>query len=189
MLKKLILSLALMAAPLLAAAEVPLGDDGLHKPTWLRTSFLDMRQDLADANALGLRLAVIVEQRGCIYCTKMHEQIFPIPAIDKMIRDNYYFVQINMFGDLDVTDFDGEVLSEQNMVQKWGVFFTPTILFAPEEVPDGQSLSDAAVAVMPGAFGKWMTLNMLTWVVNHGYDTSEQFQKYHARMLATQRNQ
>lgn len=189
MLKKLFLTLAFMAAPLAASAEVELGEDGLHKPTWLRTTFFDMRQDLEDANELGLRLAIIVEQRGCIYCTKMHNEIFPIPEIDAMIRDNYYFIQINMFGDLEVTDFDGEVMAERDIVKKWGVFFTPTTLFLPEEVPEGQSLSQAAVSVMPGAFGKWMTLNMLTWVAERGYDTDEHFQKYHARMFAIQRNQ
>ncbi len=189
MLKRLFLTLALMATPPVATAEVELGEDGLHKPTWLRNTFWDMRQDLEDANALGLRLAVIVEQRGCIYCTKMHNEVFPIPEINAVIRDNYYFVQINMFGNLEVTDFDGEVLTEQEMVQKWGVFFTPTTLFAPEEVAEGESLSEAAVAVMPGAFGKWMTLNMFTWVAEHGYDTDEQFQKYHAKMFAIQRNQ
>jgi len=98
-------------------------------------------------------------------------------------------VQINMFGDLEVTDFDGEVMAERDIVKKWGVFFTPTTLFMPEEVPEGEGLPQAAAAVMPGAFGKWMTLNMLTWVVDHGYDSDEHFQKYHARMFATQRNQ
>lgn len=189
MLKKLFLTLALMAAPVLASAEVELGEDGLHKPTWLRNTFLDMRQDLEDANALGLRLAVIVEQRGCIYCTKMHNEIFPIPEIDAVIRENYYFVQINMFGDLEVTDFDGEVMAERDIVKKWGVFFTPTTLFLPEDVAEGESLSQAAVAVMPGAFGKWMTLNMFNWVAMRGYDSDEHFQKYHARMFEIQRNQ
>jgi len=189
MLKKIFLTLALMAAPLAASAEVELGDDGLHKPTWLRDTFLDMREDLAEANALGLRLAIIVEQRGCIYCTKMHNEIFPIPSIDALIRENYFFVQLNMFGDLEVTDFDGEVLPERDIVKKWGVFFTPTILFMPEADPGEVSAAQAAVAVMPGAFGEYMTTNMLTWVLNRGYDTDEHFQKYHARMLETQRNQ
>ena len=188
MLKKLILTLALLASPMLASAEVELGDDGLHKPTWLRDTFLDMREDLDEANALGLRLAIIVEQRGCIYCTRMHNEIFPIPEIDALIRENYYFVQINMFGDLEVTDFDGEVLPERDIVKKWGVFFTPTTLFLREDVAEGQSVSEAAAAVMPGAFGKWMTLDMLTWVVEHGYDTDEHFQKYHAIMLESRRN-
>ena len=189
MLKNLFLTLAFITTPFVATAEVEVGEDGLHKPTWIRETFLDMREDLEEANALGLRLAIIVEQRGCIYCTKMHNEVFPIPEIDALIRDNYYFVQINMFGDLEVTDFDGEVMAERDIVKKWGVFFTPTTLFMPEDVPEGEGLPEAAAAVMPGAFGKWMTLNMLTWVVERGYDTDEHFQKYHARMFATQRNQ
>ncbi len=193
MLKKLFFALSLLALPAVGQAqegvEVEMGDDGLHKPTWLRETFLDMREDLAEANALGLRLAIIVEQRGCIYCKRMHTEIFPIPEIDSVIRENYFFVQINMFGDLEVTDFDGEVLPERDIVKKWGAFFTPTILFMPEEAPETGSVGDAAVAVMPGAFGKYMTLNMLNWVLLRGYDTEEHFQKYHARMLATQLNQ
>jgi len=119
----------------------------------------------------------------------MHTEIFPIPEIDSVIRENYFFVQINMFGDLEITDFDGEVLPERDMVKKWGVFFTPTILFMPEEVEPGANAAQSAVAVMPGAFGKYMTLNMFNWVLLRGYDTEEHFQKYHARMLATQLNQ
>lgn len=193
MLKKLFFALSLLALPVVGQAqqvyEVEMGDDGLHKPTWLRETFLDMNEDLAEANALGLRLAIIVEQRGCIYCKRMHTETFPIPEIDSVIRENYFFVQINMFGDLEVTDFDGEVLPERDIVKKWGAFFTPTILFMPEEAPEAGSAGDAAVAVMPGAFGKYMTLNMFNWVLLRGYDTDEHFQKYHARMLATQLNQ
>lgn len=189
MLKTLFLILAFTAAPLGASAEVELGDDGLHKPTWIRETFLDMREDLEEANALGLRLAIIIEQRGCIYCTRMHNEVFPIAEIDAVIRENFYFVQINMFGDLEVTDFDGEVMAERDIVKKWGVFFTPTTLFLPDEVPEGEGLPQAAAAVMPGAFGKWMTLNMLNWVVARGYDSDEHFQKYHARMFEVQRNQ
>ncbi len=188
MFKKLLLAFSLITSPLIAG-EVELGEDGLHKPTWLHDTFLDMREDLEEANSLGLRFAIIVEQRGCIYCTRMHNEVFPIPEIDAIIRDNYYFVQINMFGDLEVTDFDGEVMAERDIVKKWGVFFTPTILFMPEVAPESGSVAQAQVAVMPGAFGKFMTTNMLNWVLQRGYDTDEHFQKYHARMFETQRNQ
>ena len=51
------------------------------------------------------------EQRGCIYCTKMHKEVFPDPMSRKMIEDNYFVVQLNLHGDIEVTDFDGEVLS------------------------------------------------------------------------------
>ncbi|MBC7141618.1 MAG: thioredoxin fold domain-containing protein [Rhodobacteraceae bacterium] len=174
------LSLALPAA----ALEVPpLGDDGLHKPAWLRDTFKDMREDLAEANAEGKRLLVIVEQRGCIYCTRMHEEIFPEPEIDALIRDNYFVVQMNLFGDVEVTDFDGESLPEKDMAVKWGVVFTPTMIFLPEEVAEGQTVSQAAVVSMPGAFGKQTTAALLTWVKDHGYESGEHFQKYLAERV------
>ncbi len=173
-------ALMLSALPVLAGT---LGDDGLHKTDWMRDTFKDLREDLAEANAEGKRLALIVEQRGCIYCTQMHEEVFPIPAIDSYIKENFFFIQINMYGDVEVTDFDGETLSEKDMVRKWGLMFTPTMMFFPEEVGEGAA-PQVAVAQVPGAFGKHTTLNLLTWVKEKGYAGEETFQKYHARKLA-----
>ena len=168
----------LLALPVRAADVAPLGDDGLHKPTWLRDTFKDMREDLAEANAEGKRLMIIFEQRGCIYCTKMYEEVFPRPEIDALIRNNYFVVQMNLFGDVEVTDLDGETLPEKDMAMKWGVMFTPTMIFLPEDVPDGQTVAEAAVAKMPGAFGKGTTAALLTWVKDHEYENGENFQKY-----------
>lgn len=171
------------AAPVSA---VEMGDDGLHKTPWQRDTFKDLREDLAEANAEGKRLLVMIEQRGCIYCAKMHKEVYPDPEITKMIEDNYFVIQINMFGDVDVTDFDGEVLSEKQAVAKWNTFFTPTNLFFPEEVPEGLNAAQAAVATVPGAFGRSTTYNFMQWVLDHGYDGEEPFQKYHARMFEKQ---
>ncbi|MFT5798696.1 MAG: thioredoxin-related protein [Candidatus Azotimanducaceae bacterium] len=166
------------------AAEI--GDDGLHKAPWMRDTFKDLAEDLAEANDEGKRLMVIIEQRGCIYCKKMHEDVFSIPEIADYIGDNFFVVQINMFGDVEVTDFDGTALPEKAMVKKWGALFTPMILFFPEEVAESTSAKDAAVASMPGAFGRYTTFNLLNWVIEEGYDGDENFQKYHARRLATE---
>ncbi len=182
--KQLLAVLCLLIAMPAAASE--LGDDGLHKAAWMRDTFLDLSEDLAEANAEGKRLMILVEQRGCIYCKKMHEEVFVIPEVEQFIEDNYFVLQINMFGDIEVTDFDGTVLPEKEMVKRWGALFTPSIYFLPEEVEDGQTAVQAAVANMPGAFGRWTTLNMLTWVVEKGYDSDEPFQKYHARKFAEQ---
>jgi thioredoxin-related protein len=129
---------------------------------------------------------VIIEQRGCIYCKKMHEEVFPIEEIAAFIDEHYFVVQINMFGDVEVTDFDGTTLPEKDMVKKWGALFTPTILFFPEEVGGDATASAAAVATMPGAFGRFTTFNMLNWIVEKGYEGDESFQKYHARKVAEQ---
>ncbi|CUH66443.1 Thioredoxin-related protein [Thalassovita gelatinovora] len=164
------------------AAEM--GDDGLHKTHWMRDTFKDLREDLSEANAEGKRFVIIIEQRGCIYCKKMHEEVFPDAAIDSFITDNYFVVQLNMFGDVEVTDFDGDTLTEKEMVRKWGLMFTPTMMFFPEEVAEGLTAQQAAVSVVPGAFGKGTTLAMLHWVKEKGYDSDEPFQKYLQRRLS-----
>lgn len=116
----------LCAGPVVA---VELGDDGLHKTPWMRETFKDLREDLEEANAEGKRLVLFFEQRGCIYCTKMHEEVFPKPEISSYIADNFFVVQLNLYGDVEVTDFDGETLSEKDMARKWGILFTPTMMF------------------------------------------------------------
>ncbi|WP_394707341.1 thioredoxin family protein [uncultured Celeribacter sp.] len=190
--RRTLLSLGLsmgLAAFAFPALAVEMGDDGLHKTPWQRDTFKDLREDLAEANSEGKRLLVMVEQRGCIYCTKMHEEVYPDPEITKMIEDNFFVIQINMFGDVEVTDFDGEALPEKDMVQKWGALFTPTNLYFPEEVAEGVSAKDAAVATVPGAFGKLTTYNMMQWVLDHGYEGDEPFQKYHARQVVKQQEE
>jgi thioredoxin-related protein len=172
----------LLAAPLARAVEI--GEDGLHKPDWLRTTFLDLAEDLAEANAEGRRLLITVEQRGCIYCTEMHEKVFPDPQIDALIREHYFVVQMNLFGDVEVTDFDGTTLSEKQMAVRWGVLFTPTLIFLPEEVPEGATAAEASVATMPGSFGTGTTGALLTWVRDHGYESGEHFQSFLSRQLS-----
>lgn len=178
----LLLGLAAMSLPGLAAN---IGDDGLHKAPWMRETFLDLREDLAEANAEGKRLALMIEQRGCIYCKMMHEEVYPLPDIAQYVSDNFFVVQINLHGDREVTDLDGESMPEKDMLRKWGILFTPTVIFLPEEAGEGVSAKDAAVAIMPGAFKKGTTLDMYTWVNEKRYamENEEDFQRYHARRI------
>lgn len=185
--KRLIIALMLLASPALAAE---IGEDGLHKQDWFAITFKDMAEDLQTASDEGKRLAIIFEQRGCIYCSRLHEEVFSAPEVSAFIRENFYVVQMNLFGDEEVTDFDGEAMSEKEMARRWGVVFTPTILFMPDQPPETGTAAQAAVSVMPGAFGKHTTLNMFRWVREKGYDGDEHFQKYHARKFAeSQANQ
>lgn len=171
-----------MALPAMAAE---IGDDGLHKAEWMRDTFKDLREDFAEAKSEGKRLMVIVEQRGCIYCRDMHENTFPDPRIQKLLHGAYFPVQINLHGDTEMIDTDGEVLTEKEAARKWRVLFTPTMIFFPTELDVSKSAGDQAVSIMPGAFGPGTTLDMLTWVVEQRYldQSEEDFQRYHARMI------
>lgn len=162
------------------AADVPVGADGLHKPDWLRETFLDLTDDLAEANAEGKRVVLMIEQRGCIYCAKLHEKILPDPEIDAVIRESFFPIQINMYGDLEITDFDGTVLSEKDMVRHWNTIFTPTLIFLPEQADPEKTAVENAVAVMPGAFERNTTLAMFTWIRDKAYESEPNFQRYFA---------
>lgn len=182
MLRRLSLALALAAAPLLAAAEPAPGD--LHTKPWFAVTFLDMAEDLETATAEGKRLAIVVEQTGCIYCRKMHEELLTDPEVADFIKEHFMVVQLNMFGDREVTDLDGEAMTEREAIRKWAVTFTPTIIFMPETVAEADaSVADVAVERMQGAFGKWTFLDMFRWIEMKGYEGEEHFQKFHARTI------
>jgi thioredoxin-related protein len=88
-------------------------------------------------------------------------------------------VQLNLFGSREVTDLDGQVLPEKELARKWGIVFTPTILYFPETVADGNQRSgkDLAVAQMPGYFRPFHFLAMFRYVREKRY-ADIHFQRY-----------
>lgn len=184
-----ILLLAMFPLFVNQANALEVGDDGLHKTPWMQDTFKDLREDLEEANAEGKRLVLFFEQIGCIYCTKMHKEVFSKEKVSNYIDDNFFVVQLNLHGDIEVTDFDGDVLPEKDIARKWGILFTPSILFLPPEVDSSSSAQQAAVAMMPGAFSAGTTLDLFTWVREERYllDNGEDFQRYHARMVNERR--
>ena len=184
---RLFLAVTVLLAGITGALAVEVGDDGLHKQAWFATTFRDIKEDMATAKAEGKRLALIFEQRGCIYCRQIHEQVLTDPDVRDFIKANYMVVQYNLYGDEEVTDLDGEALTEKTAARKWRVTFTPTIFFMPEETDGKKDVGASTVAVMPGAFRKGTFLDMFQWVHKKGYETDEGFQRYHARRIVERR--
>lgn len=170
LLKAFALVLPVLAQPVLAGT-VPLGDDGLHKPDWLMNSFKMLADDNAEAVRSGRHLILIVEQRGCIYCTKLHNEVLTDPRIDRLIRDRFEVVQVDLFGGTDLTDMDGEVLTEKRAAAKWGVTVTPTLLLIPAVPPQGADAARAALGVVPGVLDADHMLALLEWLDAGGPDT------------------
>ena len=160
-----------------------LGEDGLYEEPWIIETFMDLHEDLEEANDNDKRLLILFEQQGCGYCKKMHEKVYSVPEIAAKLQDDFLVLRINIFGDLEVTDFDGQVLPEKEIVKKWGVMFTPTMMFFPEQVPESITAAKASVVTMPGAFAKGTTSLLLDWILLKGYEGEEHLQKFIARNL------
>ena len=148
---------SLIAAILLlafSAHSASLGEDGLYQEPWITNTFMDLREDLEEANENQQRLLILFEQKGCGYCKRMHEKVYSVPEISRKLQEDFFVIRINIFGDLEVTDFDGQTLPEKQIVQKWGVMFTPTMMFFPKKISESITAPQAAVVTMPGAFAK-----------------------------------
>lgn len=180
-----------VAADASAAAqriEPVLGEDGLYHQSWFLNSFMDLRDDLETAAGNGKRLAVIIEQKGCPYCRDMHTVNLADPELNQWIRDRFDVLQVNMWGDREMTDFDGETLTEKEFVQKYAVNFTPTVLFFPADpkAVEGKSGQAAEVARMPGYFRPFHFRAMFEWVHDERYAKGQPFQRYILEKAAEQ---
>lgn len=172
---------AALSGPALAAKGVePIKDAaGLWTQPWFLQSFLELGDDLAEANAAGKNFAVLWEQRGCPYCRELHAVNFADPQAAAFIKENFTILQLDIHGPRKVTDFDGKVMSEKQLAQRWRISFTPTLSFFAKDPASvaGKSGGDAEVARMPGYFKPFHFQTMFAYVHDRGYKTA-QFQDY-----------
>lgn len=101
-------------------------------PDWFKNSFLDLREDAAGAGAAGKRLMVLFSQEGCPYCAALVNDNFSQKRIAEYTREHFDSIDINLWGDREVTDFGGRTLTEKQFGEKLKVWFTPTVLFFNE---------------------------------------------------------
>lgn len=163
-----------------SAYESKLGDDGLHKQDWFLNSFLDLKEDLADATKSGKRFAILWEQKGCPYCADLHVVNFADDATREWIKAHFVILQLNLWGSREVTDFDGQVLPEKELARKYRITFTPTVQYFPETAPEivGKKGADMEVARLPGYFRNLHFQGMFEYVWDKRYAKGQDFQRF-----------
>jgi thioredoxin-related protein len=109
------------------------GADFVEIPSWFKSSFLDIRDDIAEAAESGKRVMVYFHQNGCPYCAKLVKDNFTDKQVVPYLRKHFAPIDINMWGDRDVTGLDGNAYTEKDWAAKNKVWFTPTILFFDEK--------------------------------------------------------
>ena len=75
-----------------AAHGAKLGEDGLYEEAWISNTFMDLREDLAEANDSQKRLLVLFEQKGCGYCKRMHEKVYSVPEIARKLQEDFFVI-------------------------------------------------------------------------------------------------
>lgn len=160
--------------------EPTVNDEGLHTQPWFLVSFLDLREDIRESAKEGKQIVVLWEQRGCPYCREMHQVNLRIPEIVDYIKANFNVVQLNLWGDREVTDVDGQVMTEKKLARKHRVQFTPTLQFFPLKI-DESALKAGEAAEVWRVLGYWKPfhfLNSFVYVKERGYETEPNFQRW-----------
>jgi thioredoxin-related protein len=98
-------------------------------PEWFVESFLDLREDAAEAARDGKRLMVYFHQDGCPYCKQLVTVNFRDPKIVEKTRRHFMPLAINIWGDREVTAADGRKLPEKAFARLLKIQFTPTLVF------------------------------------------------------------
>ena len=165
---------AALALPRVALAEAKLGEDGLYHLDWYLESFLDLADDLAATTKSGKRLAIMWGLKGCPACKTMHEVHLADPATTAYIRANFEILHLNHIGSRDVVDFDGQKFREKALGEAYGIRFTPSIQFLPENLDamKGKLGATREVARMPGLLEPKLFLAMFRFVREKGYEAS-----------------
>jgi thioredoxin-related protein len=102
-------------------------------PEWFVESFLDIREDAAEAAKDGKRLMLYFMQDGCPYCKQLVSVNFKDARIVEKVRRNFMPVAINIWGDREVTTTDGRKMPEKRFAAALKVQFTPTLVFFDEK--------------------------------------------------------
>lgn len=117
-----------------AGLDTGMVNPGYHdKPEWFKQSFLDLRDDVAEAAGAGRRVLLYFYQDGCPYCAKLlHDNLGDRALADKT-RAGFDVIAVNLWGDREVTDMQGLQISEKAFAGALRVQYTPTLVFLNEQ--------------------------------------------------------
>jgi len=116
------------------ALQSDMVNPGYHeKPLWFKESFLDLREDVKEATSNKKRLLLYFYQDGCPYCAKLLQDNLGQKKISDKTQNNFDVIALNMWGDREVTDLTGTVLTEKKFAEQLKVMYTPTLLFLNEQ--------------------------------------------------------
>jgi len=98
-------------------------------PKWFKESFLDFREDAAEAAESGRHLLLFFHVAGCPYCKKMLDDNFVSGENAKTVQANFDAIEIDLKGSKEIEFNEKMTVTEANLGKALQVHYTPTILF------------------------------------------------------------
>ena len=106
-----------------------IGGSELVFPDWFKESFMDFKEDAADASKAGKHLLLFFHVAGCPYCQKMLHDNFKQGDNPKILKTKFDVIAINVNGSKDIIYNEKTTISERSFAQVLNVHYTPTLIF------------------------------------------------------------
>lgn len=170
------LLMALASALLMnVAAAFEVGEEG---PAWFKQSFLDIREDVADAKKAGRHLMLYFYMDGCPYCARFMRETLSLKDITSRTRKYFDVVAIDLRGSREVTDLKGKTMPETDFAASLEVKFTPTFIVLDEA---GKELMRLKGFQSPQRFDA-----AIDYIATAGYRLNPDFETYLKAQAAKQ---
>ena len=166
--QRLALAFVLLAFVGMARAQTP-SYSSSDIPRWFANTFLDFREDVADAARDGKRVMAYFGQEGCPYCARLMTDNFSQRDIVATMQRSFVAVALDLWGDRETTWVDGVLRPEKALARELAVQFTPTLLFFDER---GSVVARLNGYVPPARFRA-----VLEYVASHG-ETRQTLSEY-----------
>jgi thioredoxin-related protein len=142
-------------------------------PSWFKSSFLDLREDIAEVIEQGKRgIMVYFGQENCAYCEALIKVNFGQEDISKYTQHHFDVIELDIWGSREVTDLEGKQYTERDFAIFHDTNFTPSILF--------YDLDGKLVLRLRGYYPPYRFRAALEYVAD-GHYKNESFRDYLAR--------
>lgn len=115
----------------LNANEGKLSGGSMHEvPEWFKESFLDISEDVSEADANNKHFMIFMDLEGCPYCTKMlNENFIAQNKTSEFIKKYFDVINIDVKGSREISWDKDTTLTEKALAEKLEIQYSPTILF------------------------------------------------------------
>lgn len=120
------------AEPAAAKPGAYYGAKSTEYPDWFKESFLDLREDIKEAQKAGKRVMLMFTQENCPYCNLLVERNLSQRGIEDTLKTKFDVIAVNLWGDREVTGLDGKPYTEKSYSAALKIQFTPTLVFFDE---------------------------------------------------------
>ena len=102
-------------------------------PDWFKESFLEIADDVAEANESGKHVLLFFQLNGCPYCDRMLTEVFETEPHKGYIQEHFNVIAINVRGDREIAFNEEYSATEKELSEKLNVWATPGIVFLNAE--------------------------------------------------------